>query len=247
MSGQAKIRLGMTLAELVVVLVILVATAGLVVPLLSGVRGDARYSTTRASMQTLKNAIAAYALDMKGVATYNAQFVMSNTTGVPNSLQDLIVQPQSGTSPGTAVQSFNPLTRLGWRGPYLAGWTGTFTANLDQSFYPTNSAYGLLGGPAQLDGWGNPIVLQWPTASAVVADYPGTAQASQFGIQAQYVRLVSAGPATVVGNQDVYKIVTSNTLLMPTDLYPVATYRGNNLVVFLSVPDPYVANLFPQR
>ena len=49
MGGKQVKRLGMTLAELVVVLAILVATAGLVVPLLSGVKADARYSTTRAA------------------------------------------------------------------------------------------------------------------------------------------------------------------------------------------------------
>ena len=194
-------------------------------------------------MQTLKNAIAAYGLDMKGVGTYNAQFAAqfgtTNTTGVPNYLRDLIIQPSFDSQGLQPVQSFNPQTRLGWRGPYLAGWTGTFTNSPGNSFAPY---YVSPTDPAQLDGWGNPIVLQWPAASTVSSFSPPLSQYQQIALLAQNVRLVSAGPS----NQNVYAITAnSNGWLTPMELLP--SYRGTNLVVFLNVPDPYVSNLFPQR
>jgi len=106
---------GMTLIELGVVLLILVALAGLT---LSMIQSTPRYSECVATDTTLANireAImggagqAGYWSDMRGVPPFD------NNVSPPNasSLNSLFNNP--------TTQSFNPVTQRGWRGPYLTG------------------------------------------------------------------------------------------------------------------------------
>ena len=207
-----KSRSGLTLLELIVVLVILVALAGVLVPLIGSSSDDARQTATRATLKNLRDAVLAYAQDMKGVQVGTGTFCY--TTGLPRTLADLQKRPTDDKS--NPVADFDPLARRGWRGPYLLQSTGKFDKiKLDASFAP----YGNQDDPAFLDSWGAPIVLQLPAGDAL----------------GQYARLVSAGPPLRIGG------VLVSVINTPKDETTTLTQdkRGNDLVLFLRIQDPY--------
>ena len=130
-----------------------------------------------------------------------------------------------------------------------------FSANLDVSFYPSgffpplgSYTYGSLGDPAFVDGWGNPIVLQWPVPQLTT---------DTVDVLAQYVRLVSAGVPTKNVSGTLYSVIdtlTNNPLLnnpansaalpltpsYPTPSMPtLVNQRGNDLVLFILTQDLY--------
>ena len=122
-------RAGLTLMEMIVVLVILIALAGILVPLMTGVTSDAHYTTTKATMSSLRNAVLQYYQDMKGIQVWNdGNSAPPGATGVPLTLRDLQIQPYCYVG-GVAqpVQSYDPVSKRGWRGPYLMSTTGSFT------------------------------------------------------------------------------------------------------------------------
>ncbi len=214
-------------------LVILVALAAIVVPLVSNATQDASEMATKTTMKALRDAVQAYYQDMKGVAVVKKttdvtgpKGVAANSTGMPNSLADLQNPPLDAL--GHAI-AFDPVTRRGWRGPYLMQATGKFDlANLDASFV----GYGNQDDPAFLDGWKNPIVLQWPNTT------------DGLDVQTKYVRLVSAGaPAKTVNGKSISVINTLATVLMPTiptiSNTSAADQRGNDLVLFILSQDQY--------
>ena len=220
----------LTLLELTVTLVILMAVAGLVVPLLTTTTDAAERRATLANMHKLRDILLGtpdrpgYLQDMQSVAvdSKHSAIPAANINGVPEYLHDLFLQPSS-------APNFNIESKLGWRGPYLTNATGRFHAGLDPSF----AAYvdiGLVDPPAVLDGWGNPIVIQWPSTG------------DPLETRAKYVRLVSAGPPTLPGlNGKLSVIDTLASELTPQDLTP--NERGNDIVLFLRVSDPYAPDV----
>lgn len=230
---------------MVVVLAILIALGGLLASLVSSSSTTAQDAATRASMTALRNAVLAYYQDMKGIQVGPLN-TYPGTTGIPSTLKDLQIQPVDNN--GNLVPGFDPYTQKGWRGPYVLQSTGTFLPasstpipgkTLDSSFYPTSpvaNAYGSPGDLAFLDGWGNPIVLQWPQTGDPVTT------------RAQYARLVSAGaPSRLVTAQGAsYNVSVLDTVaatLMPTQPTTsqpnLANQRGNDYVLFILTQDLY--------
>ncbi len=98
-------QLGMTLLELTVVLLVLIALAGLTVPYIGGTNRKALCDATDVSMANIKRAIMdRYFLDTLG------HFPVSNGN-TDFSLHYLFA---SGGWP-----AFDPDSQVGWRGPYL--------------------------------------------------------------------------------------------------------------------------------
>lgn len=181
----------MTLVELVVVIVVLVALAGLVVPMTTGVTDQSRIATTRANMALLQDVIMnRYWNDMNGLAGLD---------GYPQPIVDLLPPTSRPSTPQLRylfvtpdpTQIYNAATRRGWNGPYLQHNGSKYVVN--SNFTVT---YGLDEDPTILDGWGNPIIIQRPTAGADVIT------------NRRYTRLVSAGPNGVID--------TSPTLILPS-------------------------------
>jgi prepilin-type N-terminal cleavage/methylation domain-containing protein len=167
---QRITRLGFSLLELVVVVAILAALAGLVLLNTGSIQDKASYATTKTTLDAIRDAIAGtataqgYQQDMRELP--GAQAILS----LPGTLQSLYVAP-------TGASVYSPLTRLGWHGPYLKGDSGVYQINTNTGF---TASYGANGDSAPLDAWNHPIVIQIPAADPT------------------YARLVSAGPDGVI-------------------------------------------------
>lgn len=135
------------------VLFILIGLGGLMAPLITGVREDSADRTTKATLVAIRDAMLRQRVDTKYVAL----------TGSPDTVAEeserfqirwLFESPVSGV----ATSDFDPDSRVGWNGPYLASFTGRYQINALTNFTAT---YGANDDPALLDSFnGSPIVVQ---------------------------------------------------------------------------------------
>jgi prepilin-type N-terminal cleavage/methylation domain-containing protein len=145
-------RDGLTLIELLIVLLILVALAGMVVPMVAEVSSNTQKQTTDTNLVQLRDTIMnSYRPDM------NKQLPRPDTAFAPPrqakpQLRYLFVNPKTET----LLRQHDPVYRLGWRGPYLLQSTGQYSVNLAAGF---TLDYGENGDPTVIDGWGRPIVI----------------------------------------------------------------------------------------
>lgn len=211
----------MTLLEITVVLLVLIALAGLVVPYIGITSGAAMCKATDATLQAVKQAIMGgaagpgYYADTLG--TYPKASQASTDTAY--NLKYLF---EKGSWP-----DYNPKTGVGWRGPYLSTGgpvSGTLHASFGTVFdpgTPATDAYVHVDittdtGEHVFDGWHRPIILQIPYFNDA--------------LQPDYARLVSAGPGNGLG---------SNEAAIDTAIQsPDASNRGDDRVLFLNIADP---------
>jgi prepilin-type N-terminal cleavage/methylation domain-containing protein len=166
-------RRGLTLVELLLVLTVISILATLVLPAVGNFLGQSRADVTRASLARTRDAIAeTYWSDNRCTLPRPGLPLQGNRQNSPQ-IRYLFVNPQTED----ATTTFDPVARLGWRGPYLVDRNDAcYAVNAAAGFSPQ---FGENGDPAVLDGWGRPIVLQNP---GLLAD------------GRQDVRLVSAAP-----------------------------------------------------
>ncbi len=103
-----------TLIELVIVITIIGIISIIAIPNLFDFSSDAREAVTREEMNAIKRAITG---DSRVVAGGNYVFrgYEADMGGLPSKLSDLVKNPATGDT----TQDYNPLTRSGWRGPYV--------------------------------------------------------------------------------------------------------------------------------
>ncbi|MGR9114696.1 MAG: hypothetical protein ACU85E_02940 [Gammaproteobacteria bacterium] len=112
-SKGSRRQSGVTLLELAIVLLVLVALAGLAIPYFSGTSRYAQCTATEASMVAIRDAI---------IGSYERPGYLADVGALPGTLGDLLVNP------GVAI--FNPETQRGWRGPYVnSGMNDAFRFN----------------------------------------------------------------------------------------------------------------------
>ncbi len=210
-------RRALTLFELLAVMGILLVLATLVVPVVGDRIGQTREEVTRQSLTRLREVIAGtYHDDLDGLPRPGDPALSAGRANHPQ-LAYLFLNPETHLDGDPLTRdydtTFNPISRRGWRGPYLLANGGGFAYAVDgvRNF---TALYGEPGDPAVLDGWGNPIVLQEPIDPAATA-YD----------RARHARLVSAGPDGVLD--------TPADVLLPSD-----AQRGDDLVLFLWIADP---------
>jgi prepilin-type N-terminal cleavage/methylation domain-containing protein len=177
-----KGRPAFSILELVVVMAILVVLAGLVILEIGNFQEKASVVTTKTTLNTVRGAIngtsagQGYQQDMRafaanqpiappGTSSLMGTSLLSGPLSLPSTLASLYVAP-------AGAPLYNPVTRLGWHGPYLTGDTGRYQIDVGTGF---TADYGGTNDPAPLDAWNHPIVLQIPSDPT-------------------YARLVSAGP-----------------------------------------------------
>jgi hypothetical protein len=157
---------------LVVVLVVLVALAAIVVPMVSGRAQDAQKTATNATLIELRNVIlASYRPDMSsrlprpgdtGLKTRQdkpqLRYLFANPGPLTDSVSGLVFNAGASTATETTSPTYDPILKLGWRGPYLMTSTGTYP-DPDAAGAVFTHAYGEKGDPTVLDGWLRPIVI----------------------------------------------------------------------------------------
>ncbi len=208
---------GLTLFELLAVMGILMVLGTLVVPVVSDRIGQSRDDVTRQSLLRLREAIVGtYHDDLDGLPRPGESALSAGRANHPQ-LAYLFLNPETHLDGDPLSRdydtTFDPISRRGWRGPYLLSNGGGFTYTVDAG-RGYGTLYGEDGDPAVLDGWGNPIVLQEPIVSGATA-YD----------RARHARLVSAGPDGVLD--------TPADVLLPSE-----AQRGDDLVLFLWIADP---------
>ncbi len=146
-------RQGLTLVELIIVLVILIGLASLVVPTLVNSREDAAQQTTEASLVATRNALIQQYEDTKYISYLGAPDTVALESNRFH-LRWLFDNPVTGD----ATNGFDVDTRQGWNGPYLTSNTGRYAVDLTANF---TTAYGSDGDQAIVDTFtGTPIVCQ---------------------------------------------------------------------------------------
>ena len=183
---------GMSLIELTVVLLILVALAGLTVPYIGGTTSKVRCDATDVSMANIKRAIMdRYYLDTLGSFP-------ATKGGTDYSVKYLFESGGWG--------AFNPDTQIGWRGNYLQlGTVLSSITDLSSNFTNTTYVHVVMDTTQTvvLDAWQRPIILQVNSSVArlVSAGFDGVLETTITGNRAtgnddRILYLNAASPST---------------------------------------------------
>lgn len=113
-SGTYKLgQGGFTLIELVIIIVVLGILAAVAIPKFTDMADSSKISATKQELAGLKRAIVGDPSVTAGGEYVNRGFE-GDVGFPPERLQDLVTKPDS-------LAVYNPLTRLGWNGPYMDG------------------------------------------------------------------------------------------------------------------------------
>lgn len=208
-------RGGLTMLELMVVLGVLLVLSTLVIPVIGSRMEQSQELATASSLQRIRDMLVDTYLD--DLDNLPRPGIGAQQAGRPDhpQLAYLFINPLTHLDGDATTRdhdvTFDPISRRGWRGPYLLHQGDGFVYSIDPG-PGFGLRYGQSGDPAVLDGWGNPIVLQEPVVPGM-SDYE----------RRRHARLVSAGPNGVIDTD-------------PDQLFPTDT--GDDLVLFLWMAMP---------
>lgn len=202
-------RSGLTLLELLVVLMILIATALILVPSFNnieivtpaGAAESPAQIATQATLNTIRDAIAGE----NGVI----ETLSHKPSALPLNIHDLVQEeaPEQLLETAPELKDYDPINKIGWHGPYLHATGRNAT-----------------GKPTLIDSWGNELELQ------VDFDKDGTINPTE----AKYIRVVSAGPnGKIETPADFSNMKPGQNLVSELTL----SECGDDLVLFLRFPD----------
>jgi prepilin-type N-terminal cleavage/methylation domain-containing protein len=150
---RASVHRGLTLLELLIVIAILAVLASLAVPLVSSTTETSQQQATLASLTQLRDVIMnVYRADVNKQLPRPKSGVGTPPRQAKPQLRYLFINPNTETT----VADYDPVYRVGWRGPYLLNSSGQYTVDVSRGF---TADYGENLDPTVLDAWGRPIVL----------------------------------------------------------------------------------------
>lgn len=142
-------RIALSLAELVVVLAILAAVSGLLVPLFATNVHNANQVATQRSLVEIRDALSQYWTDTKLVTLDGVTTVATEANRLR--VQWLFRNPVTGDT----TFDFDPQSQIGWRGPYVTESTGDIVT---------------FGSRTLIDAWNAEIQIQDVDSSASPRD-----------------------------------------------------------------------------
>jgi type II secretory pathway pseudopilin PulG len=238
-------RGGLTLLELLVVLVILTALGTLLVPSLSWMGDRSQRLATQENLRRLREVLVNdYLVDMGELPRPRAGLAVGGTRQDHPQLLYLFVNPdthEDGDPTNDFIVEGTVLSGRRWNGPYVMhsgmeyfisdtdgdhALGDNFTARYGNSDLtdPTNR----IGDPTITDAWGRPIVIQEPTGdvSNLNTLTQGSLSPAEIELGRRHTRLVSAGRDG--------RIDTHPNVLMPT-----LAERGDDEILFLFRHDEF--------
>ncbi len=260
MTIKRTFEKGMTLLELTVVLLVLMALAGLVAPYVAGTEQMSMCRATDATLLAVKRAIMGgpngpgfygdllgkYPRDKYFLQGYNLTYLFARDNGLDDDSDGDNSSVNGVFDADEEWQEFNIKTAVGWRGPYLQNGIAPPTG-LDASFRPTNAFNSTISSTFNnkvhenvtttsqvMDAWNRPIVLQIPCEKA-------TATATSCTLKYDFARLVSAGPGSGIAPSDAgidTGIVYDGSDPASISAIRDAGDRGDDRVLYLQRPDP---------
>ena len=102
---------GYTLIEIITVIILIGIIAAVAIPKFGNFTNSARINATREEMAAIKKAIIGNPSAIAG-GEYIDRGFEGDVGHVPSTLSDLVAKPDS-------ISAYDPITRLGWNGPYL--------------------------------------------------------------------------------------------------------------------------------
>jgi len=145
---------GLTLLELVVVLILIGLVAAVAVPRVIDLMGPSKKILTERELLNLKRAIVGNP-DLVAAGGYSQRGYEGDVGGLPNLLTDLVTKP-------AGVPNWDPWNKKGWNGPYIDAQSGDYLKDA----WGTNYLYSRASrsitsyGPDKAPGGGDDIVVQ---------------------------------------------------------------------------------------
>ena len=159
---------GLTLVELLVVLVILGGVAGIFIANWGQESQKAAKAATEESMRAIRDAIE--------LTTSSTKSYKDDVGAYPTRVSDLLIKPIN-------VSTYDPSIKRGWKGPYIETRNRVLpSSKYDSSIISSNELL-TEGNQVVYDGWANPIVMGTFTPTESGSSDPPT-----------HFWLVSAGP-----------------------------------------------------
>lgn len=242
---------GLTLLELTIVLLILMALAGLTLPSFTEVPRYAQCTATKSTMKAIRDALLGN-IDGPGYVADIGYFPTSLTAlfTLPSYCSDRSITTAAACATASETwqpeDEFNPVTGKGWRGPYMQDVITIKATDLaDGNFEdPTTVALSHISPPIApgdaviLDSFAHgsvrrPIILQNPGDDATPDGNDCSIDVTGGTDPNECYRLVSAGANGVIDTKLADATGSDNTVTPPN-----SRTRGDDLILYLKIPDP---------
>ncbi|MDH7499931.1 MAG: type II secretion system protein GspG [candidate division NC10 bacterium] len=146
---------GLTLLEMIVVLLLIGLVAAVVVPRVMDLIGPSKRTLTQRELLTLKRAIVGNP-DLVAAGGYSQRGYEGDVGSLPDSLADLVTKPEG-------VANWDPWSKRGWNGPYIDDTLGDYLKDAWGTNYVYSKASRTISsnGPNKAPGGGDDLVVHF--------------------------------------------------------------------------------------